>query len=124
MSGSIKFKDIRVGDRVRAAETQLGVTVTYEGAVTKLNSDYLVLGDQTFSLGYDLPYELVERPKPELKAGQIWRRDDGNQLQTVWDDNAVVLFVDQQGYLRGKSYWDREGHRLEYVGDAEIGVKS
>ncbi|WP_029135300.1 hypothetical protein [Nakamurella lactea] len=130
MSTPIKFEDIRVGDRVRGIDHHdNGTTVTVECVVTDLDDNWFTDGGNFESFrapkttpGVRRTFELIERPKPEFKPGQIWRhRVSGNRylILEIGNSDPLAWGIDSRILI---AYHDFDNH-LTYVGEAEITVK-
>lgn len=122
---SIEFGDIKVGDRVRrsqlAGSTETAVSLTVAHIC---GGDCLTDCNETHYTAY-ATWELLERPKPEFKPGQVWRDSlNGGQYLTV--ANGGFIRIDRPptpSWWLCPASWGDPRACLEYVGEAEIGVR-
>lgn len=125
---AIEFKDIRVGDRVRRTGRIGDDVSTLEFTVKRRGRSWIEttagVGVSQVVRGFEdagYAWELIERPEPEFKPGQVWEHRPTNaRFVTVSDANDRILLVNATtGALSAVCLGS-----LTYVGEAEIGVKS
>lgn len=125
----IKFEDIRVGDRVRRSYPVFETIQSIEGVVTqRRHADNICLGPQHFGImdGPDVTWELLERRIPEFRPGQVWKWPNEPQRYIVVRGRGArweLVNLDSWTHLNA-DYLESYGDFLEYVGEAQIGVKS
>lgn len=109
MADYIAFEDIQVGDRIRVSYTDEDFTSEQQGIVHEID-DYYASDKRMNVLAerYDTDWviELLERPKPPVKVGDVVTQMQFAQLQrgtlgktTVAGDIYPVWFLDGEHYI-------------------------
>lgn len=123
-------KDIRAGDVVRNTLIDAGVAYVVEGRVVRTYPGSIDFGPNTIRFDGDNPgdYELIERPKPDLKPGQLWSHPSIPGFYQTIENGSEIRFVSPgvrvHPFLLHRGFYDENRGYLTYVGEAEITVRS